>query len=418
MNLKELFTKIETTFDKGNGKTDIVRELTKIRRDTLTEGENTIGMFAKELCRLTNTNYPTDKNEIVQLESQCYQVLSRYGIPPRTQAFHKFVADLLAEERGQAEVSWEESYGDYVMPECTGHVLDLLEKGNNVLLTGPKGCGKTTLAEILLGKVVNGGKGVPFTTIDISQEVSRMDLEGSFALTTKQYCSECGSDSLTFNGHSTCNNCGAINKISTFETSVWKDGLLANACRNKQSIIFNELDALSEALTTGFMELFQSHRYTLMQTGERLDAMESMKIATSNTVGSGATDMYARNFLDKAFLSRCIPVYVSYPKEEDEIKIVLRNSHSQALNNPTAHKLVQLAKFTRQAHKDGSLTDVISTRELVQFAKMYETNPRWDLPSCVKVFLCNRFNENEIHTVMEAAGKFFGLKKELEQLPF
>ena len=412
MEIKNLIETISTNLNDGNGKEGVVKALTMIRRDTMEEGDTTMTNFSKELCRRAKIEYPGDEHGRSKLESQCYQILSKFGVPHRGKKFHEFVASQLAEERGTAEVTWEETYDDYIMPECTGHVLDLLEQGQNVLLTGPKGCGKTSLAEILFEKVMEKN----YTTIDISPEVSRMDLEGCPELSTKQVCSECGSEDLKFNGNTECGNCGTKNSVRTFDVSTWRDGLLAAACRAGNSIVFNELDALSEALTTGFMELFQSRRYTLMQTGERLTAEGIQIIATSNTIGSGSDEMYSRNFLDKAFLSRCVPIYVDYLSKEDETKIILH--HNQALSHPYAQKAVNLAQWTREAHMQGSLTDVISTRELVQFAKMYEMNPRWDLAATVKVTLCNRFNGTEIVQVMEAAGKFFGLKDEIKALSF
>lgn len=391
--------------EKKWGKDQIIDNLIRIK-SMVSSGH--IEKIVSCLCEELEIQIPDNNRDRNILKSNVFTLLESYKIPLRPAQFEEFVADYKEKLKKKENVTWQDFYGDFYMPECTGYVLDLINHGYNVLLLGQKGCGKTELSKVIFKNILE----IPYSTVDISQSITRVDLEGSYGLITKKYCRECGSENFTSivkdnNKNTICLNCHSENSIVLNEEKVWEDGLLGKACRENSGVVFNEIDACSDDLSTSLMELLQDHTYTIMQTGERISCSNLKVLATCNTI-EGSNDMYNRQLLDKAFLSRMVVIRVDYLTEDKEIRVLKRVNHS--VNDNFAQRLVNFANWTRKSYAEGHLSDVISTRELVYCVKMFERNNRWDESSCVKIFLCNKFNKDEITLVTEAASKEFMIK--------
>lgn len=366
--------------------------------------ESEIMAFSKKVADLVGVELSDDPIENQDFNTLMWALLVDYKIPVKESKLNAEYDKIQSEKRKNAQKTWNDTYGLFIMPECTGYILDLLDSNMNVLLVGPKGSGKTECSKIIYENILN----VNFTSIDITPNMTRFDLEGIHSIETIEKCQTCSSTDLNYESKQiTCNNCGTINNISILETKSWEDGLLSKACRDKASIIFNEIDASGEDLSTGLMQLFQDHKFVISQTGEALDCNNINIIGTANTIGNGNNEMYNRQFLDKAFLSRMVPIYIQYPPKEKEIKIIQMVNPN--INSTLSENLVIFADSIRNAHNNGSLTDIISTRELVHFARMYQKNDRWDLSYTLKICLCNRFNPEEIRIVLQEASKIFNL---------
>jgi len=368
--------------------------------------------FPLELAKELGIDYPSETKEQLEFKTATWLLHTKYDIPLRKDQLNQAYADIRKNHRQSADVTWQDKYGLFIMPDCTGYVLDLLHKNKNVLLVGPKGCGKTELGKIIYSEIFN----VPYTTIDITPKTTRFDLEGLPTVQAYQYCSDCGSNLLERKKNGIhCTECGAINKISITEEKTWDDGMLTRACRSGQSLLLNELDAAGEDLATGFMQLFQDHSYTVIQTGEKIDCEKTNILGTANTIGTGSDQMYNRQVQDKALMSRLIPIYMNYPPKDKEKEILM--SLNKDISKNLADKVIELATQTRKAYMEGHITDVISTRELVHFAEMYNSNPRWDEIATLKICLCNRYEKEEMSIVMTQISKIFSIEN-IEKMAF
>jgi cobaltochelatase CobS len=214
-------------------------------------------------------------------------------------------------------------------------------KGKHTLLTGPTGCGKTSVVEQIAAR--------------INKPVYRMNFDGDITR-------------AEFVGVNT------LKEVPGGTITAYQYGVLPIAMKEGAILILDEIDAGDPGVTMVLQSVLDCGILTLLETGEIIKAHPDFRIfATANTVGQGDnTGLYSgtqqQNY---ATMNRFrLIVKVDYQPANIEMQIV---SGTTGLDNTESRleKLVKVANLIRQAHKEGEMMGTMSTRTIIETAEVY-----------------------------------------------
>lgn len=257
--------------------------------------------------------------------------------------------------------------------------------GNNLLLVGPMGTGKSSLIEQVSAK--------------LGREVLVVQCHGR-------------ADPSYFVGQLTL----AQAESGTGTVTKWVDAPLTAAMRKGAIVILDEYDVLPPDTVTWLHRLRDSRTIHIPETGEYIEAHPDFRISlTGNTGGSGdQTGAYrGTKTQNAAFLDGLSVVSVPYMETEEEIALVcsvLGSRLTPALKE-VVRCMVQVADSVRSQFELGEIYTTISTRSLLRWAEL--TWAYSNISSCsdpllegLKVALMNRAlkeDQRAVYSILAAA---------------
>jgi cobaltochelatase CobS len=220
--------------------------------------------------------------------------------------------------------------------------------GMNVMLTGPTGCGKTSVIAALAAEL-----GHPLIRFNCDGETRVSNLKGMMKPSTKD-----GMITLTFS-----------------------PGDLAVAMREGWWVLLDEIDAALPSVLFVLQPVLEEGNRTLHipETKTTVEAHPDFAIfATGNTVGyraSARARHAGTNPMNAAFVDRFgMVIACDYPERMDEIERV--RAHVPTLDSDFIDGLCRVAEDLR---KDPSFRSDFSTRRLIQCARILNDDPDQDV---------------------------------------
>jgi len=212
-----------------------------------------------------------------------------------------------------------------------------IKENRKILLTGHKGCGKTSLFEQIAGKM-----GQPVLRVNMNGQTTISDFVGFW----------------TVKGGET----------------VWVDGALPLAMRRGYWLIIDEID-FAEAQILSVLNPVTEKNGKLFLKEKGHEIVEPHKyfrlFATANTVGCMEEYRFlyqGANLMNSALLDRFRVYHINYLPREEEIKVLVDNV--EGLKPEVAGWFVTLANEIREAFEREELASTFSLRQLIDFAEL------------------------------------------------
>ena len=231
-------------------------------------------------------------------------------------------------------------------PDTTMAIIAGFMFNQRVLIQGMHGTGKSTHIEQVASRL-----NWPCIRVNFDSQITRLDLVGKDIIKLK-------------NGK----------QITEF-----KEGIIPFSIRNNIALVLDEYDAIRSDVSFVIHRLLENNgKFMLLEENEVINPTNYFRIfATSNTLGAG-DDMgiyHGTNLINQAQMDRWnIAVALNYLSEEVEIKILqkklpfLKNS----LNQNIAKMMVKMANISREAFKNGDISNLISLRTLISWGRNFE----------------------------------------------
>ena len=231
-------------------------------------------------------------------------------------------------------------------PDTTMAIIAGFIFNQRVLIQGMHGTGKSTHIEQVASRL-----NWPCIRVNFDSQITRLDLVGKDIIKLK-------------NGK----------QITEF-----KEGIIPFSIRNNIALVLDEYDAIRSDVSFVIHRLLENNgKFMLLEENEVINPTNYFRIfATSNTLGAG-DDMgiyHGTNLINQAQMDRWnIAVALNYLSEEAEIKILqkklpfLKNS----LNQNIAKMMVKMANISREAFKNGDISNLISLRTLISWGRNFE----------------------------------------------
>lgn len=184
-----------------------------------------------------------------------------------------------------------------------------------------------------------------------------------------------------------------------------RDGPVLLAMQHGAVLLLDEIDRGSNKLLC-LQSILEGEPYFNKNTGQVVHPKKGFQIcATANTKGKGSEDgRYLAQILDDAFLERYpITVMQDYPPEKTELIILDNKLKEQGRpDEDFSKKLVMWAQIIRKAYNEGSVSELISTRRLVNICQAYSIygSRNKAIEYCVA-----RFDEESRNAMMEFYSK-------------
>lgn len=236
------------------------------------------------------------------------------------------------------------------------HVEELkvgIELGLNIMLTGPQGCGKTSLPVQLAAYL-----GRPCIRFNMDGETRVMHIRGQ-------------------------QKPAAENGVLTLVFSL---GLLATAMRKGYWVVLDEIDAALPSVLFVLQPVLEERHAVLHipETGERIEAHPEFRVfATSNTVGY-RSNMRGRhagtNMMNTAFVDRFgMVIAADYPTKEEEIEILRLRVPALAAAENGEYMIEGIARTAEELRREERFRADFSTRRCIQWARLGERfrNSKW-----------------------------------------
>lgn len=248
------------------------------------------------------------------------------------------------------------------------HLRVAMKANLPVLIVGETGTGKTSIIRELAKE-----DGKKFVRIPITGETTPDDLVGSMQL-------ENGSTS-------------------------WVDGILVWALKQGHYVAIDEINmALPETLAV-LQSLFDDDGKLVItqHEGESVRPQNGARVfATMNPVAEYA----GTKELNKALVSRCIVLEMTYPEAEVEVQIIQQKCD---IKESTARKIVDFGNVAREAKKADEIFYTCSTRDLLQWGHLTK---HLTLKDSFEVSILNKAPEDK-EKLVEFYKKLVGRYKEI-----
>lgn len=266
---------------------------------------------------------------------------------------------------------------NYRFQPWLSHVIDNINSGENTLLTGGMGCGKTS-AIVQLAARINQ----PVVRINFNAETRISDLLGKM-------------------------------QVRNGET-IWQDGVLPEAIRSGAWLILDELDSGSPEILSILNPVLETNPSLVLKEngGESVKFHPDFRVfATANSIGSmqeKAGSYAGTQQMNYAFLDRwCVLTVPNIPAKE-ELKLI--KAKVRGIRNRWAKRIVDFANKVRQDDSEINLNDGnMSTRLTLAWAKRTAllNNPI----EAAKVAWLNKITRSEHETVLSILETYFGNKE-------
>ena len=273
------------------------------------------------------------------------------------------------EDRGSIEVEYVRPApfrieGVYLDPVVSKKLQVLLESGLNILLDGPQGCGKTTLARSIAQAL-----GMEFVFFNCGAVVEATD----FLATIQVRASATGSPVTDFVKTELLVALEEAGKTPEKRYLVFLDEL--NRCQESaRNALMPALDAtrrLFHPIENGFMQI-----------------PDNVQFVAAVNRGSEFSGTFG---IDAAQLDRFAPLQMDYPPPKEEVKI-LRARHPE-LGKELIERIVDIANDVRTSPELGASLSVRATEEACIYLKhpLMDANRDKMLPEILKSSFCGRF---------------------------
>lgn len=227
---------------------------------------------------------------------------------------------------------------NYLFPkEISSDIGYDIKESRKVLLTGHKGCGKTSLFEQIASKM-----GQPVLRVNMNGQTTVSDFVGFW----------------TVKGGET----------------VWVDGALPLAMRRGYWLIIDEIDFAEPQILSVLNSVTEKEgKLFLKEKGhEVIEPHKYFRLfATANTVGCMEEYRYlyqGANLMNSALLDRFRVYQVKYLPREEEMKVLLQNV--EGLKEEVAGWFVTLANEIRDSFEREEISCTFSLRQLIDFAEL------------------------------------------------
>lgn len=255
-----------------------------------------------------------------------------------------------------------------------------IESKSNLMLSGPTGAGKTTLAK--------------YVAAIVNQPLIQVPMTGQF--TTAQFVGE---------------KTVRVDEDSGQNYVVWIDGILPRAMRRGYWLLIDELDMAPPEVLSVLQAVLEPEGKLLLteNDGEVVEPHPDFRIiATANTLGHGdETGLYqATNPLNEAFLDRFkFTILVDYPDADTEAKIVKAKT---GIDGADARRMVSVARRIREAQVKEDCNTTFSTRKLIAWgeaAKRFKS-----FTKAAKFTVINKVNNGDGELVTAIVQRYFADK--------
>ena len=163
------------------------------------------------------------------------------------------------------------------------------------------------------------------------------------------------------------------------QVTEFKEGIIPFALQEGIALVLDEYDAIKTDVSFVIQRLLEeSGKFALLEENKIISPHKNFRLfATSNTLGSG-DDLgiyHGTNLINQAQMDRWnIVASLNYLEEKQELEILLKklpflNSKSQ---QNTAKMMVKMANLSREAFKNGDLSNLISLRTLISWGRNIE----------------------------------------------
>lgn len=157
--------------------------------------------------------------------------------------------------------------------------------------------------------------------------------------------------------------------------TVWQDGPVLQAMKRGAVLLLDEVDLGSEKLMCLQPVLEGKGVYVKKKNEWVVPADGFAVVATANTKGKGSEDgrFVGTNVMNEAFLDRFDYTYEQeYAPKATEKKILVKAMNKYGCKDAEfVDHLVTWAEMIRKSYKDGAVTEIISTRRLINICKAY-----------------------------------------------
>ena len=215
-----------------------------------------------------------------------------------------------------------------------------------VLVQGMHGTGKSTHIEQVASRL-----NWPCIRINFDSQITRLDLVGKDVIKLKN-----------------------DKQITEF-----KEGIIPFALRNGIALVLDEYDAIKTDVSFVIQRLLEEEgKFALLEENEIIVPHKNFRLfATSNTLGAG-DDLgiyHGTNLINQAQMDRWnIVASLNYLSEDHEISILEKkiSNLNNKLNSNIIKMMVKLANLSREAFKNGDISNLISLRTLISWGKNIE----------------------------------------------